>query len=151
MYIEALCLLEIWKEKQFEKMLMRRQPGVNFLLNRSKKRKTLLNLLSMSTTGPLIFNYHLRVRLFSNSQWEVVLDDELASSRNLKIWLLGKEWALSCDLPLSFWRWSLIGTRSIIASMPKEREVQNMPKIYITALCCILLSSLIGYKSSILL
>ena len=80
-----LCLLEVWKEKWFEKMSMRQWPSINSLLKGSKDEKTLLNLLSTWTTGPLIFNHYLGVRLFNDSQWEMVLDDELVSSRNLKI------------------------------------------------------------------
>ena len=41
--------------------------------------------------------------------------------------------------------------KSVIASIPEKGEVCNVPKIYKTALCCILLSSLIEYKSSALL
>jgi len=87
----SLYLLEVWKKKQFEKTLMRQWSGVNSLLNGSKEGKNLLNLLSMLTTGPLIFSCCLRVRLFSDSWWEMVLDDELVSRRNLKMWLLGRE------------------------------------------------------------
>jgi len=35
----------------------------------------------------------------------------------------------------------------MIASMLEEGEVQNVSKIYMVALCCILLSPLIEYKS----
>jgi len=39
----------------------------------------------------------------------------------------------------------------MIASMPEERELWNVPKIYMVALHCILLSFLIEYESSALL
>jgi len=41
--------------------------------------------------------------------------------------------------------------RSAIASIPKEGEVQKMPNIQMTALYCILLSSLKGYDNDTLL
>ena len=93
-----LFLLEIWKEKWLEKMLIMRWPGLNSLLNRSKERKTSLNILSMLTTNSLIFNCCSGVRLFSDSQWEMVLDDELVSRRDLKMWLLKRSelWAVVC-------------------------------------------------------
>jgi len=40
---------------------------MNSLLNGSKEEKTLLNLLSILTIGPLIFDYCLEVRLFNDS------------------------------------------------------------------------------------
>ena len=55
-----------WKEKQLEKELIILYPGVNLGLRRSKEEKTLLNLLSISTTRPLINSYWRFVRKSSN-------------------------------------------------------------------------------------
>ena len=41
--------------------------------------------------------------------------------------------------------------RLMMASMPKEEDIQNAPRIHKAALLCILLSTLRGYKSSTLL
>ena len=45
------------KKKQLGKISISLDLRANFLLNRSKKGKTLLNLLSILTTGSLIFKY----------------------------------------------------------------------------------------------
>ena len=57
--------------------------------------------------------------------------------REWRIWFDGTEWAQSCDLPLSFLKWRLIGIRPMIASTPDDREVLNAPRIQIAALLCI--------------
>jgi len=44
-----------------------------------------------------------------------------------------------------------MGMSPAIASIPINGDMQKVPKIYITALCCILLNLLKGYNSSTLL
>ena len=73
------------------------------------------------------------------------------SSNDLIMWFAGREWALSWDLLQSFWRYSLIGIRFVIASILSEGKVQKISSIHVTAQNCIFLSSLIGYNSGALL
>ena len=53
----------------------------------------------------------------------------------------------SCDLPLSFCRWDLMGIRSASASIPFVGEVLNAPSIQIIALLFILPRALSEYDS----
>jgi len=90
---EICITLLVWsmKRKIIRKDINRWWPSVNSLLNGSKEGKTLLNLLSMSTTRLLIFNHYLKVRLFNNSWWEMMSGDWLVSRRDLRMWLCGRE------------------------------------------------------------
>jgi len=97
-----LCLGDKWEKNWLEKMFMSWELEANFLLKELKERKTLLNLLSMLTMGPLIFEHWLGVRESNNSWWEMLVSNCLSSRRDIKMWLYGREWALSCDLPQSF-------------------------------------------------
>jgi len=47
----------------------------------------------------------------------------LDSSNKQRMWLHEIVWALSCDFPLSFWRWRYIGMKPAKALMPKEGNV----------------------------
>jgi len=49
-----LLLLNKWKEKQLENLLMTLLPGLNSGFRGLKEGKTSLNLLSMSTKWPLM-------------------------------------------------------------------------------------------------
>ena len=61
-------------------------------------------------------------------------------------WLGGNERAHNCDLPTSFWRWSLMGVRPAITSIPSEEDVLKALSIYMVALLYILLRILSGYN-----
>ena len=63
-----LCLVDKWKENQLEKISISQDSRVNFLLNRSKERKTLLDLLSILTIGLLIFECWLGIRVSNDNQ-----------------------------------------------------------------------------------
>ena len=149
MSFEIITALFRWKIR--EKILIRQELGENTLLNRSKEEKTSLNLLSMSMIGPLIFKYWLLVSIFNNNQWGVLETNNLDSRSDLKMWLWGREWALSCHLLLSFWRCKQIGIRPAIVSIPNTGKVWKAPMIQIVALFYILLSSLRGYDRGALL
>ena len=139
-----LCLFKEWKEKQLGKMLIRQDPRANSLLNRSNEGKFLLNLLSMSTIGPLIINHWFGISVFNNNWWGMLVSKGLDSRRDLKMWLWGRECALSCDLPLSFYRCKWMRMRPAITSIQKEAKVWKAHKIQKVALFCILFSSLSG-------
>ena len=132
-------------------MLIRHWPRMNSLLKGSKDGKTSLNLLSISTRGPLNFWHCLGLRQANDSLCGGKIDVVEDSNRDLRMWLCRREWTLSWDLLQSFQRCNLIGIRPTIASILNEGDLQNAPSIYIAALCCILLSSLIGYANSALL
>ena len=57
MRLLLLHLLKEWKEKWLEKLSIIQEPEENSGLNRLKEGNTLLNLLSISIMGPLIFSY----------------------------------------------------------------------------------------------
>ena len=57
MRLLLLHLLKEWKEKWLEKLSIIQEPEENSGLNRLKEENTLLNLLSISIMGPLIFSY----------------------------------------------------------------------------------------------
>jgi len=67
----------------------------------------------------------------------LVNDGKFSFIRDQMIWLEGSEWAWSWDLPLSFWRWRLIGMSPVIASIPNVRDILKVPKIYKVAFLCI--------------
>ena len=135
----SLFLLKEWNKKWLGKVLIVQEPGVNSLLNRSKEGNTSLNLLSISTIRSLIVKFWLEVRVLNNSWWGALVRGDLDSSSNLKIWLWGREWALSCTLLLSFWRCRWMGIRPTMALIPNEGKVQKAPRIQITSLLCIFL------------
>jgi len=132
------------KQKRLGKVLIIWEPGANSLLNRSKEENTSLNLLFISTIRSLIVKCWLGVRVLNNSWWGALVRGDLDSSSNLKMWLWGREWALSYTLLLSFWRCRWMGIRPTMASIPNEGEVWKAPWIQITALLCIFLSFLRG-------
>ena len=82
-----LCLFEEKKEKQLGKMSIRWDPGTNSLLKELKEENFLLNLLSMSTIGPLINKHWFKVRVSNDNWWDVLVSDSLDSRRDLKMWL----------------------------------------------------------------
>ena len=136
--LSYLCLLNKWKEKQLEKMSIILCPGGNSELSGSKEENTLLKQLSISTTGPLISSHWHLVREPRDSECCFIIVFALGSMRERRIWLEEYVCAQSCNLPLSFWRWRLIGIRSAMASMPNDRDNLNVPNIQMAALLCIL-------------
>ena len=87
--------------------------------------------------------------IYSKEKWCWGNKGENLFSNNM--WLWGRETVHSWFLPLSFQRWHIMGMSPVMASIPIKGKVQKVPKIHITALCCILLSLLIGYNSGTLL
>ena len=102
---ERLFSLKEWKEKWLEKKSITLQPEANSGLRGSKAGKTSLNLLSMLMTGPLIdLCWHFVTN--SSDKWCRVLGIfGLNSNKEQRMWLFGRVWTLSCNLPLNFWRW----------------------------------------------
>ena len=102
-----------------------------------KDGKLLLNLLAMSTKWPLMSDCcQLMRELREMTLWvEGVLSFE--SIRECTRWLGGSLYACNCDLPPSFWRWSLIRASPAMALILYGREVLKASKIHITALLCI--------------
>ena len=72
-----------WKEKQLGNISISLSPEENSVLKRLKKGKTLLNLLFVSTTGPLMFNPYLGVNFSSDKQWLLLLFKCLNSNNDL--------------------------------------------------------------------
>jgi len=100
-----LFLFKEWNEKQFGKMSISLFPSENLWLKEEKEGRILLNLLSMSIIGPLIFNHCLGVSHSSKSQWAFESSISLASNRDFVIWFAGRECTLRWNLPFSFWIW----------------------------------------------
>ena len=153
--LSLLHLLKEWKEKWLEKWLEKESiilhPGANSGLRGSKEEKTSLNLLSISTTRPLINSHWCFVRKSSNRQWGVLRIFGLDSNKEWRMWLFERAWALSCNLLLCFWRWRWIGIRPAIALIPKDGDVLNAPSIQKAALLYIFLKTFRGYNTGALL
>ena len=149
--LPSLRLLHGLNKKRLGKMSIILQPGANSGLRGSKEGKTSLNWLSMSTTGPLINSLWHFEREPSDKGWSLDDDDVLVSIRDRSMWLWGREWALSCDLPLSFWRWRLIGMSPAMALMPDDGDILKAPKIQMAALLCIFPNIFRGYNRGALL
>ena len=80
-----LHLLEGWKEKQLGKMSMIWELGENSLWSRSNAENTLLNLLSISMTEPLIISHWWGESEFNKRQWGLLHSDSLDSSSGWRI------------------------------------------------------------------
>ena len=133
----SFFLLYKLKENQSEKLSITLFPRANAGWRGEKKGKTLLNLLSMSTTWPLTSSCWCFVRDLSKDKYRGINgnDDELISSiREWMIWLGGSECVLSWDLPSSFYRWRLMEIRPVIASIPSIGDILNAPNIHRAAL-----------------
>ena len=100
----SFFLLKVWKEKRLEKVSITLLLGWSSGLIGSKAEKTSLNLLSISTMWPFSRHYCLLESKLRDKSWEGKGQLGLLSKSNLMIWLAGRVWPLSCDLPLSFWR-----------------------------------------------
>jgi len=74
----------------------------NLQLSGEKEGKFLLNLLSISMIGPLMFTHYLGVSLSSNSQCVSLSFICLVSKSDLITWFVGRVCALRWNLPLSF-------------------------------------------------
>ena len=118
-----LWLKDKWNKKQLEKMSISLASGANSLLRESKKRKTSLNLLFMSTIESLIFEHWNGISIFNDNLWGMLKENCLVSRRDLRIWLYRRKWALNYNLLLSFWRCKRMGIRLAIASISKEGNV----------------------------
>ena len=81
--LSLLFLFMEWKEKQLGNISISLSPEENSVLKRLKKGKTLLNLLFVSTTGPLMFNPCLGVNFSSDKQWLLLLFECLNSNNDL--------------------------------------------------------------------
>ena len=92
--------------------------------------------------------------------WQLVRTSSKAGCQHLGVpegdsisiwmrWLGGNERAYNCDLPTSFWRWSLMGVRSAITSISSEKDVLKVPSIYMVALLYILPRILSGYDRGV--
>ena len=98
-----LFLFKEWKEKWFGKISISLFPGENSWLKGEKERRISLNLLSISTIGPPIFNCCLGVSRSSKSQWVFVSFVGLASNRDFIIWFASRECILRWNLLHNFW------------------------------------------------
>ena len=127
------------------------EPGENFLLCKSNAGNSLLNLLFISTTKPLIISHWWEESKSNEKQWGSLYSDVLDLSSDHRIWLWESEWALSWALPLSLQRYRWIEIRPAITSILNEGEVWKMPRFQIAALFCIFFNSLRGYDKDALL
>jgi len=125
-----LLLLNKWKEKQLGKQSMILSSGENSGLRESNEGKTLLKQLSMSTKLPLMRPCWYLVKELSESGCRCGDVLELLSISKWRIWLAEREYALSCDLPLSFCKFKWMGIRPAIASTPNDGDVLKAPTIY---------------------
>ena len=76
----------------------------NLLWKKEKEEKTLLNLLSISTIGLLIIVCCLGMRFSNDNQWGSLSFEDLIFKNDLIIWFNSREYTLSWDLPLRFWK-----------------------------------------------
>ena len=113
--------------------------------------KTSLNLLFISTIEPLIISLWWQDSKSKDRWCESWLLTDLDFSSECKIWLWESKWALNWALLLSLQRCKWMGISLAIASPLKEGEVQNVPRIQMAALHCILLSFLREYDNGTLL
>jgi len=97
-------LLNKLNKKWLEKLSIILQPRVHSGLRGLKEGKTSLKWLSISTTGPLINSFWCFEREPSDKEWSLDDNNVLGSMRDHSMWLCGREWDLSCNLPLSFWK-----------------------------------------------
>ena len=88
-----LFLFERWNEKWFGNTSISLFPGENSWLKGEKEGKTLLNLLSMSTKGPLVLALCLGVSLSRNKWWDSWVLGFLGSRSEMMMWFDGKECA----------------------------------------------------------
>ena len=146
----SFFLLKVWKEKRLEKVSITLLLGWSSGLIGSKAEKTSLNLLSMSTMWPFNRHHCLLESEPRDKSWGGKGQLGLLSKSDLMIWLAGRVWPLSCDLPLSFWRWRQIGIRPVITSILYEGDILNAPRIHMAALLWSLPSEFKGYESGAL-
>ena len=59
---------------------------------------------------------------------------DLFSIREQMMWFKGREYALSCNLSLSFCKYRLMGISPVIALILSDGNVLNAPNIYKAAL-----------------
>ena len=103
----------IWKIVNYSKS-RRKQ------LREIKDGKHSLDLLAMLTKWPLMSKH---CRMVRESRVTVLWLEGVLCCKSIREyirWLGGSLWAHSCDLLLSFWRWSLIGISPAMASIPYE-------------------------------
>ena len=135
--LSSWCLLNKLNENRSEKLLITLWLGENSEWRGIKEGKILLNLLSMFTKWSLIREHWWLVS--ESSEDECCTEDEPRdnSMSDQMRWLGGSECTRSCDLPPSFWRWSLMGINPAMALIPNYKEVLKAPKIHRAALLCI--------------
>ena len=121
--LSTLFLFVKWKEKWLGKISVSLFSKENSLLNGLNAENISLVLLSISTTGPLIFKHCLGVSLSNNNQWASLLFVCLNFRSNFMMWFDNRESTLSWDLLLSFCRWRWIGISLAIASILSEEDV----------------------------
>ena len=129
--IVTLCKLNTI---QSEKLSITLWPGESLKWRGEKKGKILLILLSMFTIWLLMRNGWWLVReLREFGCWgkDPLLDE---SMRDCMRWLGGSEYAHSCNLPPSFWKYSLMGISPAMASMPSVGEILKASRIQMAAL-----------------
>ena len=146
-----LCLLKGWKEKQLDKVLIILLPGENSELRESNEENTLLNLLFISMIGLFIISPWCLVSKSSERWWWFLYMVSLDSSSDWRMWLGERVWALSCDLPLSFWRWRWMGIRLAMVLISNKSNVWKASRIHKATLLCIFSKTFRGYEKGALL
>ena len=134
------------KEKQSEKLSIILEPRESSRWRGEKEGKIPYDLLFEFIKCPLILDLWRLVRDLSDiGCW--CLGKLKGESISVQIrWLGGSASVHNCDLSTSFWRWCLIGIRSMIASIPSKGDILKAPSIQMVALLCILLRIFSGYK-----
>ena len=126
-------------------------PRENSGLRGLNEGKTSLKQLSMSAKWSLMRPHWYLVKELSKSGCRCGDISELLSISEWRIWLAGRECALSCDLSLSFYKCKWISIRPAIASMPNDGDVLKAPTIYKAALLWSFPSIFKGYDREALL
>ena len=134
----SFLLSHTLKEKQSEKVSIILKPGEISELRGEKEEKHSWDLLAMLTKWSLTKEHYQLVS--KSNAVDLKLEDRLRfeSINKYKKWLWESLYAQSWDLPPNFWRWSLMGIRSAMASTLYEGEVLKAPNIHIAVCLCIL-------------
>ena len=140
--LSFFSLLHKLKENLSEKVSITRKPRESSEWVGEKEGNVPWNLLLESTRWPLMFAFCWSVKEFREEGCRLWGELNEESMRDWMIWFVGRDVAQSCDLPLSFWRYSLIGMRLMIASIPLDGDVLNTSSIQMATLLCIFLRAL---------
>ena len=147
--LSFFSLLDKLKEKWSEKLSMILEPRERSRWRGENKRKIPYNLLFESTKWPWTRDLWWLVRVLSEVGCWYLGKLEGESISDQMRWLWGSTSGCNYNLPTNFWRWSLIGIRPEITSIPSTRDILKAPSIHMVALLCIFPKIFSGYDRGV--